>query len=333
VPGWSGESATGSRPLRPRPVHHGPAESHACVRFFSSVGMPVMDAAGEGAHRSRRPLSLRAVVVAGVVVLLCAAISILFLVWPIPLIPAETADERLAALRTALTIGAGAAGAAALLLAGRRQVHPEEAAAAIELDARERRITELYIKAVDQLGSGEAPVRLGGLHALERLAQDNPDHRQTAVDVICSYLRMPFPIEVEAASARVPATSRSPWMTTFTGSSEERQELEVRMTAQSILARHLRPLVEDTQLSNPRYWPDMSVDLTAAVLVDFQMQNCSLVSARFASCVFPGGSASSTVFSLGMSSSISQLSPRVPGSGRRTSAVGHGSEAPTSAVR
>jgi hypothetical protein len=150
-------------------------------------------AAGEESRRPRNPLSLRAIVWAGVVVLLFTATALGFLVWPFPLIPAGSSGERLDALRTALTIGAGAAGAATLLLAGRRQVHLEEAAAATELDARERRITELYIKAVDQLGAGTAPVRLGGLHALERLAQDNPDHRQTAVDVICSYLRMPFP--------------------------------------------------------------------------------------------------------------------------------------------
>jgi len=37
-------------------------------------------------------------------------------------------------------------------------------------DATERRITELYTKAADQLGSEKAPVRLAGLQALQRLA-------------------------------------------------------------------------------------------------------------------------------------------------------------------
>jgi len=37
-------------------------------------------------------------------------------------------------------------------------------------DAAERRITELYTKAADQLGSDEAPVPLAGLDAKERLA-------------------------------------------------------------------------------------------------------------------------------------------------------------------
>jgi hypothetical protein len=100
--------------------------------------------------------------------------SLAVLVWPFPLIATQSPADQIDALKTALTIGAGAAGAATLLLAGRRQVHLEEAAATTELDANERRITELYVKAVDQLGSEKAPVRLGGLHALERLAQDNP---------------------------------------------------------------------------------------------------------------------------------------------------------------
>jgi hypothetical protein len=59
-------------------------------------------------------------------------------------------------------------------------------------DATERRVTELYTKAADQLGSDKAPVRLAGLYALERLAQDSPGQRQTIVNVICAYLQMPY---------------------------------------------------------------------------------------------------------------------------------------------
>src|SRR5262249_33582048 len=62
---------------------------------------------------------------------------------------------------------------------------------------------ELYTKAVEQLGSDKAPVRLGGLYALERLAQDNSAHRQTIVNVICAYLRMPFS-PMEPTSGPVP---------------------------------------------------------------------------------------------------------------------------------
>src|SRR4051794_12578663 len=53
-------------------------------------------------------------------------------------------------------------------------------------------VTETYTRAVEQLGHDEAPVRLGALHSLERLAQDNPSRRQTVVDVLCAYLRLPY---------------------------------------------------------------------------------------------------------------------------------------------
>ncbi|MFI6604841.1 hypothetical protein ACIBHX_52220 [Nonomuraea sp. NPDC050536] len=55
-------------------------------------------------------------------------------------------------------------------------------------------VTDRYGKAIEQLGSAQAPVRLGGLYALEQLGQNTPDPalRQTIVDVICAYLRMPY---------------------------------------------------------------------------------------------------------------------------------------------
>ncbi|MEV4811364.1 hypothetical protein [Micromonospora avicenniae] len=90
----------------------------------------------------------------------------------------QRAQLRVESIRTGLTIGAAVTGAFALLLAFRRQQLAERTQQATEYDAGEKRVTGLYVKAVDQLGSDKAPVRLGGLYALERLAQDNPAHRQ-----------------------------------------------------------------------------------------------------------------------------------------------------------
>ena len=86
------------------------------------------------------------------------------------------------------------------MLVFRRRHHQETASDLSDLDVTERRVAELYIMAVEQLGSEKAQVRFGGLHALERLAQDNPAHRQTIVNVICSYLRMPFSLRRQPAS-------------------------------------------------------------------------------------------------------------------------------------
>src|SRR5438034_8183712 len=93
----------------------------------------------------------------------------------------DRANSRLDAVRTGLAAGAGAGAAVGLMLAFRRQYHQEVATDLTNRDATERRITELYTKAVEQLGNDKAPVRLGGLHALDRLALDNRTHRQTII--------------------------------------------------------------------------------------------------------------------------------------------------------
>jgi hypothetical protein len=51
-------------------------------------------------------------------------------------------------------------------------------------------ITERYTKAIEQLGSDKLDVRLGGIYALERLAQDSPqrDH-PTVVEVLGAFVR------------------------------------------------------------------------------------------------------------------------------------------------
>lgn len=198
---------------------------------------------------------------------------------------------RIDAIRTGLTVVAGTGGAVALLLAARRQWineraqrheetvalanrqhqeraqahleavaqasqrHQERQARAAEHDAAERRVTELYTKAVDLLGGDQPAVRTGGLFALERLAQDHEGHRQTIVDVICAYLRMPV-------------------------SDLDRLEIQVRATAQRLLARHLLPAAETS------FWPGVRLDLTGARLVDFDLSGCAvdvadLTGARF----------------------------------------------------
>ncbi len=65
----------------------------------------------------------------------------------------DSANSRLDAVRTGLAAGAGAGAAVGLMLAFRRQYHQEIATDLTDRDATERRITELYTKAVEQLGN------------------------------------------------------------------------------------------------------------------------------------------------------------------------------------
>jgi uncharacterized protein YjbI with pentapeptide repeats len=74
------------------------------------------------------------------------------------------------------------------------------------------------------------------------------------------------------------------------------EERQVRVTAQRILADHLRydppaarrwwqPRHIDP---NPRYWPDVRLDLTGAALIDLVLNNCRLGEARFDEATFTG---------------------------------------------
>lgn len=146
------------------------------------------------------------VIAVGLPVMVLIAVAAVWL-----LLGFSVGKDQLDAIRTGGPIGVGLGGVVALWLAVRKQrsaeldllqkheahrlaeratIHNERAveraATHNENDASARRITELYGKGVDQLGSDKAPVRLGGLYALERLAQDTDDVRlrQTIVNVI-----------------------------------------------------------------------------------------------------------------------------------------------------
>ncbi|KZB86022.1 pentapeptide repeat-containing protein [Amycolatopsis regifaucium] len=223
---------------------------------------------------------------------------------------------RLDAIKTAGTIVLGTGGAAALWLTARRQRTSElslnqarAAHAATVADAEARRITDLYGKAADQLGAAQAPVRLAGLYALERLAQDNPAQRQTIVDLLCAYLRMPYeppsggparrpaarpsgvPRPLLGSSARRRASVRlappSPPADVATGgSTEAEQERQVRRTAQTILFRHLKIGAEENPVHT--FWSSISLDLTGALLGPANLLGCRVAAADFTGATFTG---------------------------------------------
>jgi uncharacterized protein YjbI with pentapeptide repeats len=54
---------------------------------------------------------------------------------------------------------------------------------------RAGQITERFTRAIDQLGSRELDVRLGGIYALERIARDSADDHPQVVEVLTAYVR------------------------------------------------------------------------------------------------------------------------------------------------
>ena len=238
-------------------------------------------------HQPARPLSNRAIAVGVLIVLGIGVTAFTVLWWRYH---GGGPRVELDAIRTAGALMAGAGGAIALLLAARRQrsteltlehqrltlEHQREVAAATERGTAEQRITELYTRAIEQLGAEKAPVRLGALHALERLAQTNPAQRQTIIDVICAYLRMPYtPPEDQTPS--VDATED-----THRLYEQRRQELQVRLTAQRILSAHLNPGAAAV------FWTEIDLNLTEAHLHQFDLTTCHVHTARFDGATFAG---------------------------------------------
>ncbi|MFC6089271.1 pentapeptide repeat-containing protein [Saccharothrix lopnurensis] len=257
----------------------------------------------------------RRVIATAAALIAAATIGLVVVLWwagTAGLSGAALVTARFDALRTGLSIGIGGGGVFALYLAWRRQhateiglvqkerdqadvarayelqretaehtrQHAEHVAATTERDAEARRITDLYAKSVEQLGSDKAPVRHGGLYALERLAQDHPALRQTVVNVLCAYLRAPFDPCGDPPDADTDRAVRDEHR-------ERVQEREVRLTAQRILTTHLEP-GNDADHPVATFWPGTDLDLTAAVLVDWDATGCLLRGATFRRTTFTG---------------------------------------------
>lgn len=220
-----------------------------------------------------RPLTIRGIVLGGVVVGLVGVAAFVIL---LHFYGGGTDQDRagLEVVRTAGTFVVGAGGVVVLWLTARRQRSTELTLEHQREDAAEQRITTLYTHAVDQLGSDRAPIRLGGLYSLERLAQNNPAQRQTIVDVICAYLRMPYALPDDN-----PPGEDAP-DNAHTRHEQRRQELQVRLTAQRILTAHLKPKAADA------FWTGIDLDLTEARLHRLDLSNCHVQEAQFRGAQF-----------------------------------------------
>ncbi|MFJ8982438.1 pentapeptide repeat-containing protein [Streptomyces sp. NPDC102282] len=142
-------------------------------------------------------------------------------------------NDVLKAAVTALTlIGAVLAG----LYAYRKQLLAE--GDAHRADASQ--LAERYTTAAEQLGHDQAAVRLAGVYALARLADDWAEQRQVCIDVLCAYLRMPY--EPDSAAAEHKAGER-----------------EVRQTIIRVIRDHLQ------EPGAPTAWCEQTFDFTGAI--------------------------------------------------------------------
>jgi hypothetical protein len=133
-------------------------------------------------------------------------------------------------------------------------------------------LNERFATAAGQLGSDKpSAVRLAGVYAMAGLADDWPENRQTCVDVLCAYLRMPYePDPGEDA----PVPERLAF----------RASREVRHTVIRVTAAHLKA---DTAVP----WRGLSLDFTGVVFDggDFRGARFAGGKVLFGRAVFAGG--------------------------------------------
>ncbi|WP_413101025.1 pentapeptide repeat-containing protein [Streptomyces sp. Inha503] len=170
---------------------------------------------------------------------------------------------------------AGAGALVALVVAYRRQRVDEDGA---QREAT-RLHTERFTTAVSQLGEESAAVRLGGVHALAGLADDAPTRqlRQTCIDVLCSYLRLPYTAETDLPQDD--ADARHAYLALR----------EVRHTVIRLIRDHLRLPPE-----HPHSWQGHDFDFTGATFDggDFSGAVFSGGAVSFADAMFTGGTLS-----------------------------------------
>ncbi|MFE7461763.1 pentapeptide repeat-containing protein [Nocardiopsis terrae] len=153
----------------------------------------------------------------------------------------------------AFAVIAGLGGVALLVISYRRQRTTES--------GEQREVTKLFTdtfdSASDKLGSEHAAVRLAGVHALARLADEAPPGRedlvQMVIDVMCAYLRMPYARAPDALAKNASRVRREEYRERELAFISAR---EVRHTIIRIIGDRLR---EDTR------WRGKNYDFTGVV--------------------------------------------------------------------
>jgi uncharacterized protein YjbI with pentapeptide repeats/uncharacterized membrane-anchored protein YhcB (DUF1043 family) len=142
-------------------------------------------------------------------------------------------------------------------------------------EQRARTLNERFATAAEQLGSDKPPaVRLAGVYAMAGLADDWKENRQTCVDVLCAYLRMPY--EPDPGDD----APRPEWLAF-------RASREVRHTVMRVITAHLK---DDAAES----WQGLNFDFRGTVFDggSFGGARFSSGTVSFDSAKFSGGEVS-----------------------------------------
>ncbi|MFI6395322.1 hypothetical protein [Nonomuraea sp. NPDC050540] len=152
-------------------------------------------------------------------------------------------------VKLSFAVIAGVGGVVALVVAYRRQLVAEAASKlehAKEDRERDRVLNERFGSAASQIGIDQPTVQLAGVYAMAALADDWPEQRQTCINVLCGFLRMPYQPDPGPDASAAEQTAFA-------------QHRNVRHAAMDIIRDHLNP-----DARGP-LWHDCYFDLRGAV--------------------------------------------------------------------
>jgi uncharacterized protein YjbI with pentapeptide repeats len=125
-------------------------------------------------------------------------------------------------------------------------------------EQRTRTLNERFATAAGQLGSDKpSAVRLAGVYAMAGLADDWEENRQTCVDVLCAYLRLPYEPDPGEEAAGVQA-DRAARAEAAAQRLAFRASREVRHTVIRVITAHLSGDARDS-------WQGLNFDFTDVV--------------------------------------------------------------------
>jgi uncharacterized protein YjbI with pentapeptide repeats len=234
---------------------------------FLSVGSPAEDEVHPGERRDAGEARLwpfGAALGAGFAVAVAGLAGLAWLAWAMlhhPRLPRPgviSLHDAVGVLQLVFASVAGAGALVALIVAYRRQKIGEADSA----HDRTRVFNERFTAIASQFGDAQPAVRLAGVHAMAGLADDWKDNRQTCIDVVCAYLRMPYEVE---PGDDAPVEKRLAF----------RASREVRYTVIRVIAAHLNGTAQVS-------WRGYNLDFTGVVFDG----------AAFDHAVFSGGKVS-----------------------------------------
>ncbi|MEV4014392.1 hypothetical protein AB0J35_28210 [Nonomuraea angiospora] len=184
-------------------------------------------------------------------------------------------------LKVAFAVVAGIGGVIALVVSYRKQ----RIAETVEGRERFRLFNERFVSSSEQLGSENPAVRLAGVYSMASLADDWTEHRQTCVDVLCAYMRIPHSAIVDSQNldALLESLRTTEW----------RAEREVRLSIIRTLTERLKDSGDD---DNKIGWRNLRFDFTGALFDGGDFSSAQFVKSEihFDHAIFVGPTTFST---------------------------------------